>query len=94
MIFSPLPVIKTGSAGDCGPCSSNHATSNDAPATLGTVAEVVRGNAIARRMPRLCYMELILTDQCNLRCSYCFEKDKNPHNMADETAFAAVDFLM
>lgn len=39
-------------------------------------------------------MELILTDQCNLRCSYCFEKDKNPHEMSDETALAAVDFLM
>jgi uncharacterized protein len=39
-------------------------------------------------------MELILTDQCNLRCSYCFEKDKNPHNMTEETATAAVDFLM
>ena len=44
--------------------------------------------------PRMSYMEMILTDQCNLRCSYCFEKDKNPHKMSDETAMASVDFLM
>ena len=67
---------------------------DQSPATLGTIAEAVHGNQVARRMPRMSYMELILTDQCNLRCSYCFEKDKNPHNMTDETAMASVDFLM
>ncbi|HKX45199.1 MAG TPA: radical SAM protein [Planctomycetota bacterium] len=45
-------------------------------------------------MPTLSYMEIILTDQCNLRCDYCFEAGKNPHVMSDETAFGAVDFLM
>ncbi|MDR0610886.1 MAG: radical SAM protein [Planctomycetaceae bacterium] len=39
-------------------------------------------------------MELILTTDCNLRCSYCFERDKKPFNMSDEVAFAAVDFLI
>jgi uncharacterized protein len=39
-------------------------------------------------------MEVILTDQCNLRCDYCFEAGKNPHGMNEDTARAAVDFLM
>jgi uncharacterized protein len=39
-------------------------------------------------------MELILTTDCNLRCSYCFERDKKPFDMSDEVAFAAVDFLI
>jgi len=45
-------------------------------------------------MPPLSYMELILTSNCNLRCSYCFEKDKQPLDMPDEVAFRAVDFLL
>lgn len=93
MPLMTLPVLE-GSRSGC--CSSGPGGENGGleAATLGTVAEAVRGNEIARRMPRMSYMELILTDQCNLRCSYCFEKDKNPHNMSDETAIAAVDFLM
>ncbi len=81
-----LPVINRGGCGSsCGQVESN---------TIGTIAEAIRGNQIAKSMPRMSYMELILTDQCNLRCSYCFEKDKNPHNMSNETAVAAIDFLM
>ena len=40
------------------------------------------------------YMELILTSNCNLRCSYCFEKDKVAVDMTEETAFASVDFFI
>jgi uncharacterized protein len=56
--------------------------------------EIVRGNLEARKMFPLSYMELILTTDCNLRCSYCFERDKKPFKMSDEVAFAAVDFLI
>lgn len=62
--------------------------------TLGTPAAVARGISIASRLPRLGYMELILTDECNLRCTYCFERAKNPHCMSYQTAVAAIDFLL
>ncbi len=54
----------------------------------------LRGNLQAQKMFPLSYMELILTTNCNLQCSYCFERDKKPLNMSDEVAFAAVDFLI
>jgi uncharacterized protein len=98
MSLTTLSIVDVSSASraGCGSCDTGGGCGSKAPeaATLGTVAEAVRGNQLARQMPRMSYMELILTDQCNLRCSYCFEKDKNPHNMSDETAMAAVDFLM
>lgn len=72
----------------------DHGKRGPGPATLTGVGEAVSGNLVAQRMPTMSYMELILTDQCNLRCSYCFEADKNPHVMDDATAFRAVDFLM
>ena len=64
------------------------------PVTLVPTAQAVSAHQVAQRMPTSSYMEVILTDQCNLRCSYCFEAGKNPHKMSDETAKAAVDFLM
>jgi uncharacterized protein len=96
MIPLTLPILRGNSSSGCGSCGSKGGCESESveAATLGTVAEAVRGNEFARRLPKMSYMELILTDQCNLRCSYCFEKDKNPHNMSDETALAAVDFLM
>lgn len=92
----PLPVLDVNFKSGCGTggCESCSSGTKVEAATLGTVADAVRGNQLARGLPRMSYMELILTDQCNLRCSYCFEKDKNPHNMSDETAMASVDFLM
>lgn len=48
------------------------------PRTLGNVTAVTRAAAMEDRLPRLSYMEVILTDQCNLRCDYCFEADKKP----------------
>ena len=88
-----LPVIEATSGGCASGCGAGESC-GDEPSTLSSAADVVRGNRIAKNLPRMSYMELILTDQCNLRCSYCFEKDKNPHNMTDETAYAAVDFIM
>jgi uncharacterized protein len=59
-----------------------------------SMPEIIRGNMEARKMFPLSYMELILTSDCNLRCSYCFERDKKPFDMSDEVAFAAIDFLI
>ena len=72
---------------------SGEQSAADRPRTWSTLAEAVRGNILARRLMPLSYMELILTSNCNLRCSYCFEKDKQPQDMSDEVAFRAVDFL-
>ena len=66
----------------------------DRPRTWGSIAEAVRGNLLARRMPPMGYMELILTSDCNLRCTYCFEKNKQALDMPDEVALRAVDFLL
>lgn len=63
------------------------------PTTLDTLRVAACGNAAARQMPPLGFMELILTENCNLRCSYCWEKDKTPQNMPEQTAIAAIDFL-
>ena len=64
------------------------------PGTWGSIADAVRGSLLARRMPPMSYMELILSSDCNLRCAYCFEKDKQPLDMPDEVALCAVDFLI
>ena len=63
------------------------------PVTFGSVAQFVRGNALSRAFPRMSYMELLLTDQCNLRCSYCWQKDKSPAVMSQSTVESAIDFL-
>ena len=48
----------------------------------------------AERMPALHRIELFLTEDCTLRCDYCFVNDKNHHKrMSWETAKKAVDFL-
>ncbi|HKX45202.1 MAG TPA: radical SAM protein [Planctomycetota bacterium] len=45
-------------------------------------------------MPRIAQLELILTERCNLGCSYCFESGKDAGNvMEPATARRALDFL-
>lgn len=43
-------------------------------------------------------ISLNLTNQCNLKCSYCFNQYKESHNrqgkMQSSTAFKAIDYLM
>lgn len=36
---------------------------------------------------------IILTEECNLACSYCYEKRKSPETMTEDTAIKAVDFI-
>ncbi len=47
-----------------------------------------------KAFPKTTFMELVLTEDCNLRCSYCFVKDKNPRRMSWNVAKTAVDFLI
>lgn len=44
-------------------------------------------------LPKPCFLELMLTEDCNLRCSYCFVRDKNPRRMSGEIAIRAIDFF-
>ncbi len=45
--------------------------------------------------PRIVKLELILTEACNLGCTYCFEYGANAKKkMTDSTAKKAVDFLL
>jgi uncharacterized protein len=39
-------------------------------------------------------LELFLTENCNLRCEYCFVKDKRPQSMPLDKARAAINFLV
>jgi len=47
------------------------------------------------RSPRIVTLELMLTEACNLACSYCFEYDaKSGRHMSPQVARGAVDFLI
>lgn len=46
-------------------------------------------------IPKTFILKLIPTLRCNLRCSYCFSRDKNTDfDMSIETAKAAIDFFL
>lgn len=44
-------------------------------------------------LPKITNLSLNLTDECNLRCRYCFHT-KNPHVMSLDTAKRAIDFVV
>lgn len=39
-------------------------------------------------------LELLVSEECNLRCDYCFELVKNPKTMTPEVGVQSVDFLL
>ena len=39
-------------------------------------------------------LELLISEDCNLRCDYCFELLKNPKMMSPEVGVQSVDFLL
>ncbi|MEA1928774.1 MAG: radical SAM protein [Candidatus Auribacterota bacterium] len=58
------------------------------------LASAVCRKMTEERFPAVTEMELMLTEDCNLRCDYCFVEGKNPsHPMSRATARKAVDFL-
>jgi uncharacterized protein len=36
----------------------------------------------------------VLTEDCNMRCTYCYEHGKNPKRMSEEIALKAVDYIL
>lgn len=51
--------------------------------------------ALQEWAPAVQSLELVLTEACNLGCSYCFEYDANHHkSMTIEAAHAAIDLLI
>jgi len=64
------------------------------PEEGGELAAAVCRKMTEERFPPITEMELMLTEECNHRCDYCFVEGKNPANpMNRETAEKAVDFL-
>ncbi len=60
---------------------------------LSAAARWLAHNLARSRWPRLRKLELILTEDCNLRCSYCWVP-KKPISMSPDIAHQAVDFLL
>lgn len=40
------------------------------------------------------HLELLVSEECNLRCDYCFMQTKNPRTMSPEIGKQCVDFLL
>ncbi|MCC6442523.1 MAG: radical SAM protein [Armatimonadetes bacterium] len=59
---------------------------------LDAIAENVEKTA--ETLPPISHMELMISEDCNLRCDYCFIYEKNPSNMPLDIAFRAVDLLL
>jgi uncharacterized protein len=60
-------------------------------ATIG--AERLPEGAIMSELPRFTDVTLMLTEQCNLRCPYCYVP-KTERHMSEELALRAADFLL
>ena len=59
------------------------------------ISEAVAQKWQLRFFPPITRMELFLTENCNLRCDYCFVEGKNrEHAMSWETARRAIDLLI
>ncbi|MBC7261513.1 MAG: SPASM domain-containing protein [Chloroflexi bacterium] len=59
------------------------------------ISEAVSRRWQERFLPAVTRLELFITENCNLRCDYCFVHGKNAfHRMSWDTAKKAVDFLI
>lgn len=59
------------------------------PVFLQSTANYIR----SINMPPAIMIELFLTEDCTLRCDYCFVRGKNPRSMELSTLYAAIDYL-
>jgi len=48
----------------------------------------------SKLFPPLGHVDLIITEDCNCRCSYCFVEGKKPRSMDAATAVRSIDFLL
>src|SRR4030042_2220252 len=39
-------------------------------------------------------VDMLITEDCNCRCDYCFIEGKRPQRMSEETVHATIDFLL
>ena len=61
---------------------------------VNLVENTTRAASLELQLPRVTQMELILTEACNLGCTYCFEYGANAaKSMSKDVARRAVDFL-
>lgn len=60
---------------------------------LGLLADLVAAKMAARSWPPITKLELFVTSDCNLRCSYCWV-EKEPEALSMQLAKSAVDFLI
>lgn len=63
------------------------------PDQLGELAGLVVQKVAASSWPPITKLELLVTTDCNLRCSYCWV-EKLPERMSLDAAESAVDFLI
>jgi uncharacterized protein len=63
------------------------------PDELGFLADLVAEKMAVRSWPPITKLELFLTTDCNLRCSYCWVR-KEPEHLSLDRAKQAVDFLV
>ena len=66
---------------------------NLSPDDLVVLGQRFRVALAKAQRPAIAKMELIVTEDCNLRCDYCWVP-KNPRCMTLETAKRAIDFLL
>lgn len=60
---------------------------------LSLLADFLSQRILWAKYPAITKLELFLTENCNLRCDYCFVKGKNPKDMPWEVARMSVDLL-
>lgn len=61
---------------------------------LNAVAGSVVSNALMNRTTQIRKLELMVTEDCQFRCDYCFVHGKNDKKMDKTTALSAVDMLL
>lgn len=60
------------------------------------MAEFTLGTPLQQYREGECqYITFVVTQECNMRCTYCYEVHKNSHNvMPREVAYRAIDFFL
>lgn len=65
------------------------------PEIINSIASHFADKIASRIMPATIFMDLLLTEDCNCACDYCFVDGKNDHNrITPKLAKRAIDFLL
>ena len=60
---------------------------------LSSLSQIIARRILEKRYPPIRKLELFLTGDCNLRCDYCFVREKVPTYMSWEVAKESVNLL-